>query len=326
MEGEMVKREGIAFEAIPAAGLHGINLRNLPGNLLRLFRGYIRSVRILRSFKPDLLFFTGGYVAVPMAFAGIKIPSLLYVPDIEPGLALQAIARFADAIAVTTANSATFFSRARQVKVTGYPTRSGLNRWDRAKGREFFGIQKNSQVLLVFGGSKGAHSINQALASILPSLPGSVEVIHISGPADHAELQGIQASFPVELQNRYHLLPYLHEMGAALAAADLVVSRGGASVLGEYPLFGLPSILVPYPYAWRYQKTNADYLVSHGAAIIIENSTLSTDLLPVVTSLISDPQRLSSMRQAASALAHPQAAREIADFAFAVASAGRRTG
>jgi len=326
MEGEMVKREGIAFEAIPAAGLHGISLRNLPGNILRLFRGTFHSARILKRFQPDLILFTGGYVAVPMAFAGIKIPSLLYVPDIEPGLALQAIARFADAIAVTTVESIAFFPRAHQIKVTGYPTRSDLNRWDRTKGRNFFGIKPSAQVLLVFGGSKGAHSINQALASILPFLPATLEVIHISGSADHAELQSTKATFPVELQHRYHLLPYLHEMGAALSAADLVVSRAGASVLGEYPLFGLPSILVPYPYAWRYQKTNADYLVSHGAAMIIENSVLSTELLSAVSTLLSEPQRLSSMRQAASALAHPQAAREIADFAVTIASAGKGNG
>jgi UDP-N-acetylglucosamine--N-acetylmuramyl-(pentapeptide) pyrophosphoryl-undecaprenol N-acetylglucosamine transferase len=325
MEGEMVKREGIAFEAIPAAGLHGVGLRTLPGNLLRLLRGYANAARILKQFKPDLLLFTGGYVAVPMALAGVKTPSLLYVPDIEPGLALRAIARFADAIAVTTEDSKAYFPRARRIQVTGYPTRAGLTRWDRAKGREFFGIQPDARVLLVFGGSKGAHSINQAVMQLLPSLPHAIHVIHISGQADFSDLQNWQASMPVDQQKRYHLLPYLHEMGAALAAADLVVSRAGASILGEYPLFGLPSILVPYPYAWRYQKTNADYLVRHGAARIVENSALTTDLLPAVTALFSDEKQLAAMRQAALKLARPQAARDIADLAVAVAAAERRT-
>ena len=109
IEADMVKRENIAFEAIPAAGIHGVGLRSLPGNILRLTHGYFASRRILKSFKPDVLLFTGGFVAVPMALAGIPYQSLLYVPDIEPGLALKTIARFSDQIALTTTESTNLF-------------------------------------------------------------------------------------------------------------------------------------------------------------------------------------------------------------------------
>jgi UDP-N-acetylglucosamine--N-acetylmuramyl-(pentapeptide) pyrophosphoryl-undecaprenol N-acetylglucosamine transferase len=111
---------------------------------------------------------------------------------------------------------------------------------------------------------------------------------------------------------RYHAFPYLHEeMGAALAAADLALSRAGASTLGEYPLFGLPAVLVPYPYAWRYQKVNADTLVRHGAALMVTDSNLKAELLPTIKELLQNPTRLNAMRAAAKSLSHPQAASEI---------------
>ena len=106
-------------------------------------------------------------------------------------------------------------------------------------------------------------------------------------------------NFPGVQAARYHAFPYLHEeMGAALAAADLALSRAGASTLGEYPLFGLPAILVPYPYAWRYQKVNAEALVQCGAAVMLEDDKLSNQLLPTVNELLSQPQKMASMRAA----------------------------
>ncbi len=125
IEADMVKRENIAFEAIPAAGIHGVGLKSLPGNILRLTRGYFASRKILKAFKPDVLLFTGGFVAVPMALAGIPVQSLLYVPDIEPGLALKTIARYSDHIALTTPESTKYFKGNKPVSVTGYPTRAG---------------------------------------------------------------------------------------------------------------------------------------------------------------------------------------------------------
>jgi UDP-N-acetylglucosamine--N-acetylmuramyl-(pentapeptide) pyrophosphoryl-undecaprenol N-acetylglucosamine transferase len=102
MEEALVKRQGITYQSIPAAGVHGVGLVTLPRNLAMVGRGVLASRRILNEFKPDVLFFTGGYVAVPMALAGASIPCMLYVPDIEPGMALKSLSRFADVIAVTT--------------------------------------------------------------------------------------------------------------------------------------------------------------------------------------------------------------------------------
>jgi len=311
MESELISRENIPYKAIPAAGVHGVGLTTLPGNVVRLAKGYFASRKILREFNPDVLLFTGGYVAVPMALAGTRKESLLYVPDIEPGLALKTIARFADHIALTAEDSSTYFP-GKPKTITGYPTRQELSLWDREKGREFLGISSDKPVLLVFGGSKGARSINQAITTYLPMLLKKVEVIHISGSLDWEMIQTAKATLTDEERGSYHAWPYLHEMGAALASADLAVSRAGASTLGEYPQFGLPAILVPYPYAWRYQKVNADYLVKHGAARLLTNDQLMDQLLPMIDSLLNDPSELNRMKLAAQSLAVPNAVENIA--------------
>lgn len=313
MEEDLVKRAGIRYTAIPAAGVHGVGLKALPGNLVRLARGVMASRRILREFNPQVLFFTGGYVAVPMALAGTGVPSLLFVPDIEPGLALKTLARFATAIALTTADSLDYFSNGAEMHVTGYPLRAELADWDRASGRILLGLDPEKPVLLVLGGSKGARSINRALAAALPSLLPRAQVLHITGRLDWEEIQSVQAGLPLELASAYHPFPYLHEeMGAALASADLVLSRAGASVLGEYPCFGLPAVLVPYPYAWRYQKVNADYLTARGAAVLLKDEDLPARLLPVLEETLFTPVRLESMSRAMRAQAQEDAAGSIA--------------
>lgn len=312
MEAELVKREGIPFAAIPAAGLHGVGLRALPRNLSQLARGVIASQKILRDFKPDVLFFTGGFVAGPLAFAGRNIPTLLFVPDIEPGLALKSLARFADRITVSAADSQKYFSK--KVTVTGYPLRADLTTWTRSEARRTLGLlSKNLPVLLVYGGSKGAHSINLAVLPRLPALLEMAQVVHITGQSDWETAQSTGAGLTSGQKKRYHAFPYLHEeMGAALASADLVVSRAGASTLGEFPFFGLPAILVPYPHAWRYQKVNADHLAERGAAVIVKDERLQEDLLLVIKDLLENPTKREAMKSAMRSLARPQAAQAIA--------------
>jgi len=316
MEADLVKRAGVRFEAIPAGQVHGISLRSLPGNLWRLLRGFFAARRILRKFRPDVLFFTGGYLAVPVALASRLLrqgKSLLYVPDIEPGWALKTLARFAHQIALTVEDSRKYFMGHPNVVVSGYPLRPGLQAWNKAEARAVFALREDLPVVLFLGGSKGAHSLNQALQAVLPELLRQVQVLHISGNLEWALVEKSRNSLPVELQARYRPYPYLHkEIGAALQAADLVVSRAGASVLGEYPYFGLPAILVPYPYAWRYQRVNGQYLASKGAAVLLDDADLGEQLLPKVLELLANRERREAMRAALKALARPQAATEIA--------------
>jgi UDP-N-acetylglucosamine--N-acetylmuramyl-(pentapeptide) pyrophosphoryl-undecaprenol N-acetylglucosamine transferase len=268
------------------------------------------------------MFFTGGYVAVPMALAGRDVPSLLYVPDIEPGLALKTLARFADKIALTTDASLPYFKRLERLVVTGYPTRLGLNQRDRAEAKKVLNLTDEAPVLLAWGGSKGARSINNAIIAALPALLERAQVVHLTGELDWEKIQEqTKTAGP-----RYHAYPYLHEeMGAALASADLVISRAGASALGEYPLFGLPAILVPYPFAWRYQKVNADYLAGRGAAVVVEDQQLAERLIPVVVDLLDHPEKRTAMKAAMQRLARPDAAAEIGRHLISLSGRGEKT-
>ena len=189
-----------------------------------------------------------------------------------------------------------------------------LTTWNKQKAYAELNLEDGSPVLLVFGGSKGAHSINEAIIPQLPALLELTQIIHISGQLDWEIVQTPRAGLTSEQKKRYHAFPYLHEaMGAALASADLVISRAGASTLGEFPFFGLPAILVPYPHAWRYQKVNADYLAERGAAVIVKDEMLKTDLLTVIRDLLANPSKRKAMSKAMKSLSHPQAAQAIAE-------------
>lgn len=313
MEASLVRRAGIAFEAIPAAGLHGVGLRALPGNLWQLARGVAEARRVIERFAPDALFFTGGYVGVPVALAGRRLPKVVYVPDIEPGLALKLLSRMADVVAVTAEPSLGLYPRRKNVVVTGYPIRPELQTVNRAAARQALGLETGRPVVLVFGGSRGARSINRALWACLPRILDRAQVVHITGELDWPETSPVQAALPADLAGGYHPHAYLHdEMAAALASADLAVSRAGASTLGEFPLFGLPAVLVPYPHAWRYQKVNAEHLVRCGAAVCVKDEDLGEQLAPTVLGLLADRSRLETMAAAARRLARPQAASAIA--------------
>ncbi len=324
MEKEIVQRKGIRFQNVHAAGLHGVGLTSLPSNMAQLVKGFFEAREILRGFKPQAMLFTGGYVAAPVALAGCSVPSVLYVPDIEPGLALKTLARFADAIAVTTEDSIGYFSDRKRVEVSGYPVRSDLKGWNREDAFQALELSPQEPVLLVFGGSKGARSINQALMGCLPALLEDVQIIHISGHLDWDVVEEARKDLPPHFQERYRAYPYLHErMGAALTAADLALSRAGASILGEFPAFKLPAILVPYPHAWRYQKVNAAYLADRGAAVVIDDERLPEELLPSVRVLLVDDQRRQEMRAKMGELARPHAAETIGQLLIEV---GRKKG
>lgn len=313
MEEILLAQYQLPFKAISAASIHGIDILHLPKNSLQLFKGWQESKAIIRDFKPHVIFFTGGYLGIPMATAAHNIPSVVFIPDIEPGLALKIIMRSASSVAVSTDLSLPYIPKKKKVKVTGYPLRKEIKKWNRKKSRAHFNIPMRSKVLLVFGGSKGARSINQAIMSILEKLVDEMHVIHITGVDNWKDVQTIIESNSELESPHYHVFPFLHDnMGAALAAADLAVCRAGASTIGELPYFGLPAIMVPYPYAWLYQHQNAEYLVNKGGAEIIEDKNLPVELYKKIIDIISDGQKLEEMRKNMQKLAVVDAEQSIA--------------
>ncbi|MEX1071499.1 MAG: UDP-N-acetylglucosamine--N-acetylmuramyl-(pentapeptide) pyrophosphoryl-undecaprenol N-acetylglucosamine transferase [Anaerolineales bacterium] len=313
IEADLLSRAGVQFTTLPSAGLHGVGLLALPRNLWQLTRGYFGAQRLLDEFKPDALFFTGGFVAAPVAMAARNVPTLAFVPDIKPGFTLRFIARFANVIAVVAEEARQYFRKSARVQVTGYPLRKEITRWTRAESQKHFGLLNDLPTLLVFGGSKGARSINQAVIATLPQLLQEMQIVHVSGQGNWAEVETAKANLSADLAARYHAFPYLHDdMGAAFAAADLALCRAGASTLGELPHFGLPGVLVPIPLAGHLQAMNADYLEAHSAARILPDSEMKELLVPTLISLTKDKTKLTEMSKAMAALAAPNAAAQIA--------------
>ena len=316
MEEDLVKRAGLAFEGISAAGLRGKNPLAMLGGLWTLSRGFRQARRLITAFRPDVLLVTGGYVCVPVMVAArlASVPALIYLPDIEPGLAIRFLARLADRVAVTAPPAVQHF-RPGQAVVTGYPVRRGLFEDDRAEARARLGLAatQGAPIVLVLGGSQGARSINRAVSQGIETLLHAAQVIHISGSRDGEWVRGRRAELSEPLRARYHVYDYLHEaMVDALLVADLAVSRAGASTLGEFPAAGLPAVLVPYPYAGAHQWANARYMVEAGAAVAVADADLGTALVPTVLSLLTDSARRAALGQAARALAQPGAAQRIA--------------
>ena len=318
VEAKLARRANIDFTPILAGQIRIINPLKLARNALRMMRGSRQARTIVSQWRPDALFVTGGYVCGPVVWAAShqNTPTLIYLPDITPGMGVQRLAPHASAIAVSFPEVAEHFQQYdAAIYDTGYPVRPELRqrRLSHEKARASFQLTPELFTLLVFGGSRGARAINQALAAILPELLDEMQIIHISGELDYEQAEIRAAELNPQQRLRYRLYPYLHEeMSAALHAADLVVARAGASTLGEFPALGLPAILAPLPISGGHQRHNARYLADRGAAVIIENDALSRELLPAILDLSQHPRRLAAMSRASLALARPDAAQNIA--------------
>jgi UDP-N-acetylglucosamine--N-acetylmuramyl-(pentapeptide) pyrophosphoryl-undecaprenol N-acetylglucosamine transferase len=316
--------------------------------------------------RPLAILGTGGYVCVPLFLAAwaARVPRVIYLPDVVPGLAIRFLARLATVVACNVADSFRYFrfaARPPSFVATGYPVRRALFEQDRAACRAAFGLDAQLPVLFVYGGSRGARSINRALAALLPHLLPIAQIIHVCGrEGDETWLRAAATQLPAALQARYRLYPYLYSdntdketsrqadkesspsislsacppvslsMIQAFGAADVALCRSGASTLGELPAAGLPAVLVPYPYV--DQEENADYLVRHGAALKVRDAMMLGEgrpeagpLFQNLLRLIEDPRERATMSERSKALAQPDAARRLADLLLALPISKRST-
>ena len=284
-------------------------------SLWRMVRS-IGDVRaLIRDFKPDAIFVTGGYVSAPVIWAGAaeKIPSVIYLPDLEPGWAIRATSRWATRVAVSFQQVEKHFPRGKAV-TTGYPVRAEFFQTNKIKSRERFHLDPNARTIAVFGGSSGAHHINQAAVANLVELTKIAQVILLTGRNDEAWMNDQVRQMSDGLSARVRVYGYLEDdFPHALAAADVVIARAGAATLGEFPALGLPAILVPGPYAGLHQERNADFLVERGAAWQMADAVLRDELISTVRKLFDAPDQLKKMSDAMRALAVPRAAENIVD-------------
>lgn len=313
IEERLAQQHGVPFTPIPVGAVRGLAPWQVLANLGRTTAGVYSAWRELRRFRPDAVLVTGGYVSVPVAMGArlARTPVVVCLPDMEPGLAVRLLARLAATVTVSFDEVKETLPAGKAV-ATGYPVRRAFLRNDRARARQRLGIAEGEKVLVVLGGSRGARSLNEAVMHALPSLLELARVCHITGTTDFERVQARRQQLGTCVTERYDIYSYVdNEMADLLWAADLVLARAGASTLGEFPLVGVPSILVPYPYAGGHQTLNATYLQDRGAAVIVEDGELQDRLLPVVRTLLEDPQRLAAMAEAARRLARPQASRAI---------------
>ncbi len=308
----IVPREGIDFRAIAAGPLRVASPAAFARGLLLLARGSLQAIGILRRFKPDAVFATGGYASVPVGVAArvLRRPLVVYLPDVTPGWAVRLLSRLATQMA-TTSEAALAHLAQKRTAVVGYPVRPAFWSLDRDTARGRLGLARGGKIVLVAAGSLGAHAINEAVVAGLPRLIEHCSVLHMTGAADEAWALEQRAKLPAEQQARYIVRAYIDDMAAAMHAADLVVSRSGASTIGELPAAGAPAVLVPGEYEGWSQAPNAEFLQGQGAAVMLRNRELGR-LADTVLALLEDDARLASMRTAMRRLARPDAARDLA--------------
>lgn len=316
-EHSLAESAGIAFRGMAASQVRGGPRRMATGGL-NLARGMRQVAAQMRSERPAALFATGGYAAAPVGLAARRrgVPMLVFLPDVHPGWAVRFLNRFATTVACSVDAALASLPR-RKAVVTGYPVRPQFLEATREEGQRRFRLDPALPTVLVTGGSLGARAINQAVAAALPQLLTRAQVLHVCGRKDEAWLRGERERLPGELSGRYHLVPYTEEMAWAMAAADIAVTRAGASTLGELPLSGLPAVVVPAGFS--DQRLNAAYLAERGAAIALDNGRLD-ELEGIVTRLLDDDDARARMAQAMRRLARPEAASRLADLLEAMAA------
>jgi UDP-N-acetylglucosamine--N-acetylmuramyl-(pentapeptide) pyrophosphoryl-undecaprenol N-acetylglucosamine transferase len=316
----IVPAEGIAFEAVDAGQLRVSSPLTFARNIFRLARGVFQSIRILRRFQPDVVFATGGYASVPVGVAArlLRRPLVVFLPDVTPGWAVRLLSRLATRMTTTSERALNHLPRAKTA-VVGYPVRAAFWSTDRAAARASLGLPQDEKVLLITAGSLGARRINEAIWPALAQLLDRCVVLHVTGAADESAAIDQRAQLDADHQSRYVVRGYVPDMPAAMVAADLVISRSGASTLGELPAAGVPAILVPGEYEGWSQAPNAEFLQSEGAAIMLRNAQLD-QLAATALELLADDARLATMRDAMKKLARPDAASDLARILVEVAA------
>lgn len=315
IETRIVPDRGIPMETITVSGFaRRFSYKNILFPL-KLMISLMQSRRILKSFDPHLAIGTGGYVTGPILYMAARrhVPVLIQEQDVHPGVTTRLLARYARIICLAFAAAGEHLRRFEEkLRVTGNPVRRDLLATDRAAALQKWGFQEDRLTLFVFGGSQGARSINQAMAGMLPDLMKQypLQVLWQTGEKQW-EATRERIGDPGE---HIRLLPYIGEMNAAYAAADLIVCRAGASTLAELALVGVPAILVPYPYAaGRHQEHNSRIVAEAGAATMVtEGPEWEKRLLVAIRQLLDDPQLRARQRQSWKKLAQPDAAARIA--------------
>ena len=315
IENRLVPAAGFDLRLVKVGALKNVSLSTRVKTMFDLPRAVWESRRIFSEFRPEVVIGVGGYASGPAMLAAIlrRIPTLAFEPNVVPGFANRVVARFVSEAAVHFSETAKYF---RRCSVTGVPVR-----------QEFFGVSNNhdaTPTLLIFGGSQGAHAINQAVLDAMALLRQRIpnlHIIHQTGERDYNHAQAAYAASDEHAEGEVEVYRFIDDMPSFFGHADLLLCRSGASTVAEIAAAGKPAIFVPFPRAADdHQKRNAEALEKAGAAVMLEESKLTSEtVVDVLASLLNNPSRLAEMGDAARSLAHPGAARDIAAMAARLA-------
>jgi UDP-N-acetylglucosamine--N-acetylmuramyl-(pentapeptide) pyrophosphoryl-undecaprenol N-acetylglucosamine transferase len=314
IENRLVPAAGFPLRLVQVGALKNVSLATRLKTAFDLPRAVWDARRILSEFRPDIVIGVGGYASGPAMLAAVlhRVPTLVFEPNFVPGFANRLVAPLVSGAAVHFAETGRYF---RRREVTGVPVREA-----------FFQIANRDPTdtkptLLVFGGSQGAHAINQvvidSVADLRRRVPG-LHIVHQTGERDYNDAQAAYENLGESLE----IYRFIDDMPGAFARADLLICRSGASTVAEVTAAGKPAVFVPFPRAADdHQKRNAEALEREGAAMMLEEPKLNREsLVEAVSRLFNEPSRLEKMGDNARRLSHPNAARDIAAMAARLAA------
>jgi UDP-N-acetylglucosamine--N-acetylmuramyl-(pentapeptide) pyrophosphoryl-undecaprenol N-acetylglucosamine transferase len=313
LESKLVPRENIPFKSIHITGFkRKLSFENVK-TVYRFLKGVSDSKKILKDFKADVVIGTGGYVCGPVVYAAakLKIPTIIHEQNSVPGLTNKFLSRYVNKIAICFEEAKDYFPP-NKVVFTGNPRATEVMGQDGIRGRLSVGLNTTMPSVLIFGGSRGARPINEAVVKSLSDFGKKpYQVLYITGDV-HYEAVKKEVELVGSPENVI-IKPFIHNMPEVLAGIDLVVSRAGATTLAELTSLGIPSILVPSPYVTNnHQEKNARSLSDHGAAeLLLEKDLNSNSLIKQIDSILLDKDKLISMKTKAKKMGVPDSAKRL---------------
>lgn len=313
LEKDLVPRAGYELKTVEAYGINRkINLDNIK-RLCKTIKAVGQAKKILKEFKPDIVIGTGGYIcaSVCMAANQLKIPIILHESNAFPGVAVKVMAKKANEILLGFEEAKERISNARKIVVTGTPTKVNSNRLsDEQKYnlKQEMKLKQDLPVVLFFGGSQGAQSINNAILGIIENkLNEKYQIVWAVGPGNYDEVKEKLRIKNIDIDNieNTKILPYIYNMQEVMEMSDLVVCRSGAMTITEIATIGKPAIFIPYPFATEnHQEYNAKVLEKVGAAKIILDKELNfTKLNNTINNIVKDTETLKTMGKSAKRVA-----------------------
>lgn len=313
LENDLVPRAGFSLKTIDAYGINRkINIQNIK-NMIKTLKGFGEAKKIVKEFKPDIVIGTGGFICGPVLTAATKykIPTILHESNAFPGVAVKLLSKKVDTILLGFEDAKKRLPKAKNIVVTGTPTKIKKVNISQDKKNIIInnlGLDINLPIILVFGGSQGAKSINETLIEIIKNkINTNYQIIWASGPKQYEVIESTLKKDNIDINKikNVKILPYIYNMEEMMNLADIIISRSGAMTINEIAITGKPAIFVPFPFATEnHQEYNAKMLVNIDAAKMILDKDLNADTLSkTLNEMLKDKSKLTKMGQNANKVA-----------------------